>query len=267
MENHIEQQVASHPILVKGESWSQLPQDLYIPPNALEVFLESFEGPLDLLLYLIKKQNINILDIPIAQITHQYMSYIEMMKQLQLELAGEYLVMAATLAEIKSRLLLPRSPSETKEEEDPRSELIRRLQVYEQYKSAAENLDTLPRQGREIFPITIPVTQPKKNTTLPTLDFNEFVSALNTILQRETLLARYHVRREHLSVRERMSKILEQLQSGEFIPFNDCFDLSEGRPGIIVTFIAILELFRGAIIEVTQTELFSPIYIRVINHE
>lgn len=251
------------PILVKGELFSKLPEDLYIPPDALRVFLEAFEGPLDLLLYLIRRQNLDVLDIPIAEITRQYMEYINIMTELRLELAGEYLVMAAMLAEIKSRLLLPRTVTPEGEEVDPRAELIKRLQEYERYKKAAEDLDQLPRLGRDAFEAFAKPPPMEFERPLPPIDLRELLLALNDVMQRAQLRASHHVKKETLSIRERMSVILSHLQNNDqFMLFTNCFDLQEGRLGVVVTFIAILELFRESAIELVQTEPFAPIYIR-----
>jgi segregation and condensation protein A len=249
-------------IKVKGTLLEKLPQDLYIPPDALEVFLEAFEGPLDLLLYLIKKQNIDILDIPVARITAQYMEYINLMRELQLDLAAEYLVMAAMLAEIKSRMLLPRQVDEEGEEIDPRAELIRRLQEYERYKQVAEHLDELPRRGRDTFAATAEASHIAVEKPLPKIELQELLFAFQDVLKRAALMSAHHVQREVLSVRERMSRILETLQAGKFAAFIDFFDATEGRMGVVVTFIAILELFKESIIEVVQAEPFAPIHIK-----
>ena len=250
-------------IKVKGESITTLPHDLYIPPDALEVFLEQFEGPLDLLLYFIKKQNINILDIPVAEITSQYIKYIEVMKEMRWELAAEYLVMAAMLAEIKSRMLLPKQITEDGEEEDPRAELIRRLQEYERYKKVAEELDELPRKGRDIFTALADASNlTKTQKPLPKVDVDTLFLAFKQVLQQAKLRDHHHIQRESLSVRERMSQILAKLESGKFVLFTTFFNNEEGRMGFIVNFIAILELLKESIIEVVQTELFAPIYIK-----
>lgn len=244
--------------------YNNLPQDLYIPPDALEVFLETFEGPLDLLLYLIRRQNIDILNIPIAEITRQYIAYIELMKELQLDLAAEYLVMAATLAHIKSRMLLPKSEiSGVDEEDDPRAELIRKLQEYEQYKLAALKLDELPRKDRDFFAASIPFSPNDPQKILPELHLEELLLALNQVLQRIDHQESHHIKRERLSVQERMTRIMSQLNTMEFTPFINLFDVSEGRQGIIVTFIAILELIKEAEIEVVQSKHCAPIYIRL----
>ncbi|MBB2895834.1 segregation and condensation protein A [Pseudomonas sp. AS2.8] len=248
--------------LVYGEAFTELPQDLYIPPDALEVFLEAFEGPLDLLLYLIRKQNINILDIPVAEITRQYMSYVELMKAVQLELAAEYLLMAAMLAEIKSRMLLPRAEGLEAEEEDPRAELIRRLQEYERFKKAAEDLDDLPREGRNFVVPTLPAPDARARKLLPEVDLGELLLAMGEVLRRADLFESHQVTREVLSTRERMSQVLERLKEGAFVPFVALFTLDEGRLGVVVTFMAILELVKESLVELVQNEPFSPIHVR-----
>lgn len=248
--------------LVYGEAFTELPQDLYIPPDALEVFLEAFEGPLDLLLYLIRKQNINILDIPVAEITRQYMSYVELMKAVQLELAAEYLLMAAMLAEIKSRMLLPRAEGLDNEEEDPRAELIRRLQEYERFKKAAEDLDDLPREGRNFVVPTLPAPDARARKLLPEVDLGELLLAMGEVLRRADLFESHQVTREVLSTRERMSQVLERLKEGAFVPFVALFTLDEGRLGVVVTFMAILELVKESLVELVQNEPFSPIHVR-----
>jgi len=258
----MEQESAASSIRVKGESFTELPDDLYIPPDALEVFLETFEGPLDLLLYLIRKQNLDILDIPVAEITRQYMGYIDLMQELRLELAAEYLVMAAMLAEIKSRMLLPKPVNEEGDEEDPRSELIRRLQEYERFKAAAEDLDQLPRYGRDFFPAKAHVDEIEVEKPLPNLALQDLIFAFQDVLKRATLSAHHQVARETLSVRERMTHILTKLSGDRFIAFTDFFNISEGRMGVVVTFIAVLELFRNSVIELVQSEPFAPIHIR-----
>ena len=251
--------------LVAGEPVTELPQDLYIPPYALEVFLEAFEGPLDLLLYLIRRQNLDILDIPIAEVTRQYVQYIEVMKELQLELAGEYLVMAAMLAEIKSRMLLPRADSEEEEEADPRAELVRRLQEYERYKQAAENIDDLPQLERDFYLLSADLGEKPVVTRLPDMTLRELLLAFKDVLNRAEMLAHLQVRREPLSVRQRMSDVLSRLQVGGFQQFQDLFDINEGRMGVTVTFLAVLELLKEALIELVQTEPFAPIYVRAPN--
>ena len=248
--------------IVDGEPVTQLPQDLYIPPYALQVFLEAFEGPLDLLLYLIRRQNIDVLDIPIAEITRQYVQYIELMKELQLELAGEYLLMAAMLAEIKSRMLLPRPPSDEEDEEDPRAELVRRLQEYERFKKAAEDLDALPRLERDVVMVEVEAPERKVTTKLPDVTLKELLIAFHDVLKRAEMFSNLHLQREPLSVRQRMSEILSRIKANTFSSFADLFDPEEGRMGVAVTFIAILELLRESTIEVVQAEAFAPLHVR-----
>jgi segregation and condensation protein A len=248
--------------VVDGEPVTTLPQDLYIPPYALQVFLEAFEGPLDLLLYLIRRQNIDILDIPIAEITKQYVQYIELMTELQLELAGEYLLMAAMLAEIKSRMLLPRPQTEAEEEADPRAELVRRLQEYERYKKAAEDLSDLPRLERDVFVASADAPDRKIITKLPDVTLKELLVAFHDVLRRAEMFTNLHMQREPLSVRQRMSEILTRIRANAFTDFADLFDAEEGRMGVAVTFIAILELLRESVIDVVQSEQFAPLHIR-----
>jgi len=248
--------------IVQGAPLMALPQDLYIPPDALEVFLDSFEGPLDLLLYLIRRQNLDILEIPISDITDQYVEYVELMKELRLELAAEYLVMAAMLAEIKSRMLLPR-PVEAEEEEDPRAELVRRLQEYERFKRAAVELDELPRLERDLFAVQAEVPPAHIRRLPPEVDLREVLFALRGVLARADLFTSHRVEREALSLRERMSLVLERVQAGGFVPFAHLFDLSEGRAGVVVTFLALLELIKAASIELVQAEPFAPIHVRL----
>lgn len=248
--------------VVDGEPVTELPQDLYIPPYALQVFLEAFEGPLDLLLYLIRRQNIDILDIPIAEITRQYVEYIELMKDMQLELAGEYLLMAAMLAEIKSRMLLPRPESVDEEEEDPRAELVRRLQEYERYKKAAEDLSDLPRLERDVQVARAEAPERKVTTKLPDVTLKELLLAFHDVLKRAEMFSSLHVQREPLSVRQRMSEILVRIKAASFSGFADLFDPEEGRMGVAVTFIAILELLRESMIEVVQSEAYAPLHVR-----
>jgi len=247
---------------VSGEPYTRLPQDLYIPPDALEVFLETFEGPLDLLLYLIQRQNLNILDIPIAQITRQYMDYLVLMQELRLELAAEYLVMAAWLAEIKSRMLLPRPGSAATEDADPRAELVRRLQEYERFQQAARALDALPRLERDCFTASAEPAHRDILRTPPPVEILDLVSALREVLTRAELFGRHQIQRETLSVRERMSQVLERLDALRFTPFTALFRPEEGRRGVVVTFMAVLELLREALLELAQAELFAPIYVR-----
>jgi segregation and condensation protein A len=248
--------------LVYGEAVTELPQDLYIPPDALEVFLEAFEGPLDLLLYLIRKQNVDILDIPVAQITHQYMGYVELMKSVRLELAAEYLVMAAMLAEIKSRMLLPRSGESEEEEDDPRAELIRRLQEYEIFKSAAEDLEELPRVGREVHVPQLEAPEARARKLLPDVALEEVLLAMAEVMRRADMFESHQVTREALSTRERMSEVLERLKGGAFVSFASLFRIEEGRLGVVVTFMAVLELIKESLAELVQNEPFAPIHVR-----
>jgi segregation and condensation protein A len=248
--------------IVEGVPVTELPHDLYIPPHALEVFLEAFEGPLDLLLYLIKRQNLDILNIPIAQITRQYVEYIDLMRDMQLELAGEYLVMAATLAEIKSRMLLPRPVGSDAEEDDPRAELVRRLQEYERYKQAAENIDVLPRLERDVWVASAEVTERTVVARLPDVTLKELLVAFKEVVDRVSMYAHHHVTREPLSVRERMSAILSALQGGDFHEFHRLFQVEEGKMGAVVTFLAVLELVKESLIEVVQAEPYDPIHVR-----
>ncbi len=248
---------------VFGKQWLELPHDLYIPPDALEVFLEAFEGPLDFLLYLIKKQNLDILDIPIAKITEQYLEYIALMEGLRFELAAEYLVMAASLAEIKSRMLLPRPASVESDDLDPRAELVRRLQEYERYKKAAEAIDHLPRMERDTVKAFVDLPELGQTRPLPTVELKELLLAFQEVLQRASLIQKHLIRMEPLSVRERMTDILDILgEAGELVVFHRLFTPTEGRAGVVVSFLAILELLRNAAIEIVQVEVLSPIYVR-----
>ncbi len=247
---------------VRGEPVLEMPQDLYIPPDALEVILEAFEGPLDLLLYLIRRQNLDILDIPIAEITRQYVDYIEMMQELRLELAAEYLVMAAILAEIKSRLLLPRPPLEEGLEEDPRAELMRRLQEYERFKKAAEDIDTMPRLDRDLAVASAFVSDRNVIRLPPPVELRELLLALKDVLKRAELYGRHAIQREALSVRHRMGEVLRRLGDGGFHRFDSLFEASEGRLGIIVTFLALLELAKEHLIEIIQEVALAPIYLK-----
>lgn len=254
--------------MVYGEALTALPMDLYIPPDALEVILEAFEGPLDLLLYLIRKENIDILDIQVAQITHQYMGYVELMKAVRLELAAEYLVMAAMLAEIKSRMLLPRSKLRAADdEEDPRAELIRRLQEYERIKTAAENLDEIPRLGRDIFIAQAVAPEAHSRRLMADVALEEVLLAMSAVLHRANMFESHQISRETLSTRERMSMVLEALRDGGFVPFARLFTIEEGRLGVVVTFMAILELVKESLIELVQNEPFSEIHVRARTHE
>jgi segregation and condensation protein A len=249
--------------VVDGEPVTELPRDLYIPPDALQVFLEAFEGPLDLLLYLIRRQNLDILDIPIAEITRQYMQYIEVMQDLQLELAGEYLLMAAMLAEIKSRMLLPRPTGvDGQEEDDPRAELVRRLQEYERFKKAAEDIDRLARMERDTLPASAELVERKVVKVLPQVTLQEMLVAFKDVLARAEMFAHHHVNRERLSVRQRMSDILSALRDAAFVNFAQLFRPEEGRMGVTVTFVAILELMREGLIEIVQSEAYGQIHVR-----
>jgi segregation and condensation protein A len=246
-----------------GEPLFKLPNDLYIPPDALEVFLEAFEGPLDLLLYLIRKQNFNILDIPLAAVTLQYLEYIEQIRQRNLELAADYLLMAAMLIEIKSRMLLPAKKVEGEEELlDPRAELVRRLLEYEQIKLAAFQLDTLPQLGRDFVRTQVYIDQTVV-TRFPDVDIADLQAAWNDLLRRAKLTEKHTITREQLSVREHMTQILRRLQNAKFIEFQDLFETSRGVPVVVVNFIALLELAKETLIEITQAEAFAPIYVRL----
>lgn len=248
--------------VVQGEPLSQIPQDLYIPPDALRVFLEAFEGPLDLLLYLIKRQNLDIVNIPIAQITDQYMRYIDLMDDLQLELAGEYLLMAAMLAEIKSRMLLPRPIEESEDEDDPRAELVRRLQEYERYKQAAEELDSLPRYEREILGTIAEFPDRKSNQQEPEVAVQTLLKVFAEVLARADMYTHHRIQREALSVRERMTMILDKVKVEDFTDFKELFAIEEGRGGVIVALLAILELLKDSLIEMVQNETNGPIYVK-----
>lgn len=249
--------------VVAGEPQYTLPKDLYIPPDALEVFLDAFEGPLDLLLYLIRRQNLDILDIPIADITVQYVRYIEMMHEMRFELAAEYLVMAAMLAEIKSRMLLPRVNVDDEEDEsDPRAELIRRLQEYERFKQAAEDIDELPQLGRDIHLVKVEAPYRHTEQEPPEVDLREVLLALKDVMHRADMFSSHQITRESLSLRERMSRVLETVRSERFSDFTDLFDIAEGRQGVVVTFMAILELIKQQLIELVQAETFASIHVK-----
>jgi len=252
--------------MVLGEPLTEMPRDLYIPPQAMEVFLDAFEGPLDLLLYLIRRQNLNILDIPIAEITRQYTQYIEVMTELQLDLAGEYLVMAATLAEIKSRMLLPRAttPGEGMEE-DPRAELVRRLQEYERFKQAAQQLDELPRLERDTWVASAEMGERRTVKVLPDITLKELLIAFRDVALRAEMFAHHHINREPLSVRARMSDILSTLHQETFTEFTQLFHAEEGRMGVAVTFVAVLELLREGLLEIAQVEAYAPIHVRAVD--
>lgn len=249
--------------LVNGEAYTQLPKDLYIPPDALEVILEAFEGPLDLLLYLIRRQNIDILEIDVSAITHQYVSYVEMMSDIQFELAAEYLVMAAMLAEIKSRMLLPRSQEEEEEGDDPRAALIRRLQEYERFKSAAEDIEEMPRMYRNIHQASAEAPDRSVTRPDPDVDFKEILLALADVLRRADMFESHQVEMERMSTRERMTQVLEHLmKEKKFVPFVSLFSVSEGRLGVIVTFMAVMELVKESLLDIVQNEAFGSIHVK-----
>jgi segregation and condensation protein A len=258
--------------MVLGQPVLQIPQDLYIPPDALEVILEAFEGPLDLLLYLIRRQNLDILDIPVAEITRQYVQYIEVMREMRFELAAEYLVMAAILAEIKSRMLLPRPPSDEGQEDDPRADLVRRLQEYERFKQAAEDLDGLPRMERDTAPVAAHLPERNIARTPPEVSLKEMLLALHDVLKRAELFTGHAIRRDALSVRQRMTEVLERLGDGSFHPFESLFDAREGKLGVVVTFLSVLELAKEQLLDIVQEHVGemapglqkppAPIYIK-----
>jgi len=248
--------------VVQGQPYTQVPHDLYIPPDALEVILEAFEGPLDLLLYLIRRQNLDILDIPIAEITRQYMEYIELLRDMQFELAAEYLVMAAILCEIKSRMLLPRPGGGDTEEEDPRAELVRRLQEYERFKQAGEDLDELPREGRDFWVGKAHVEDRSVVRVPPQVDLREILVALRDVMSRAELYSRHQIQIEGLSVRERMSRIMEILRENPYVEFQRLFTLEEGRRGVVVSFLALMELIRERLADIVQNEPLGRIYVK-----
>ena len=247
--------------LVAGEPLTVIPKDLYIPPDALEVILEAFEGPLDLLLYLIKRQNLDVLDIPIREITAQYVQYIEMMQIMRIEIAAEYLVMAAMLAEIKSRMLLPR-PTEEEDEEDPRAELVRRLQEYERFKQAAQDIDELPRMHRDTYPPSAELPEIHQDRPQPEIDLRELLMAFKDAVARAEMYTHHQIQREALSVRERMSKVLDRITAEDFTDYRTLFTIEEGRRGVVVTLLAILELVKEQLVDMVQSEPFSPIHIK-----
>ena len=254
--------------MVQGQAFTDLPSDLYIPPDALEVILEAFEGPLDLLLYLIRRQNLDILEINVADITRQYMAYVEMMTAIRFELAAEYLVMAAMLAEIKSRMLLPRPPEAEEEEgEDPRAALIRRLQEYERFKTAAEDIDEIPRMGRDIHQAS--AQGPDRNITRPDpeVSMQEMLVALADVLRRADMFESHQVEREKLSTRERMTQVLDRIRHRQFVPFVSLFTVQEGRLGVVVTFLAVMELVKESLVELVQNEAFGSIHVRAAGQE
>ncbi len=251
--------------IVRGEAVTELPQDLYIPPDALEVFLDAFEGPLDLLLYLIRKQNLDILDIPIAEVTRQYMVYVELMAQVKLELAAEYLVMAALLAEIKSRMLLPRPMEGEDDEEDPRAQLVRRLQEYERYRQAAERIEAHPRVGRELYLVAVEPAIRRVERIEPNVSLFELLDAFKEALARADAYRHHRVKRELLSVRERMSQILTRVNTENFVSFTSLFEVKEGRMGVVVTFMALLELLKESLLVLIQNEPFAPIHVKAVS--
>lgn len=247
---------------VAGKAVTDLPKDLYIPPDALEVFLEAFEGPLDLLLYLIKRQNLDILEINVAEITDQYIAYVDLMEVSQFELAAEYLVMAAMLAEIKSRILLPRSQDEEDEEEDPRAQLIMRLQEYERYREVAEKVDALPRMFRDLYPAVAQAPDMERQMPRPDVGLQEVLLAFADVLRRGDLNESHHIQRESLSTRERMSQILLRVSAEHFTPLLSLLMKDEGRMGVVITFLAVMELIKESLVELSQTEPFGPIHIK-----
>ena len=247
---------------VMGKAVTELPKDLYIPPQALEVILEAFEGPLDLLLYLIRRQNLDILDVDVSRITEQYMQYVELMDSMRFELAAEYLLMAAMLAEIKSRMLLPRATTVEEDEEDPRAQLIRRLQEYERYKKAAEEIEDLPRLERDTWVASAAPPPIEKEKPAPDVDMRELLTVLSEVLKRAQMFESHHVQREALSTRERMSEVLEKLNGKQFVPFISLFNAQEGKLGVVVTFLAIMELIKESLVEIVQTENFGPIHVK-----
>ena len=247
---------------VAGEAVTEVPKDLYIPPDALEIFLEAFEGPLDLLLYLIKRQNIDILKINVADITDQYMAYVELMQASQFELAAEYLVMAAMLAEIKSRILLPRQEEEDANEGDPRMQLIRRLQEYERYKQAAEDLNVLPRMDRNFYRANAALPQIERITPDPDVALQDILFSLAGVLRRADMFEHHHIQMETLSTREKMSEILVCISEHKFVPLVSLLVKEEGRQGVVVTFLAVMELMKDSLIEIVQTDPFGPIHLK-----
>ena len=256
------QQAAAVLARLHDQPITELPEDLYIPPEALRVFLETFEGPLDLLLYLIRRQNLDILAIDVAAITHQYIEYVELMKALEIDLAGEYLLMAAMLAEIKSRMLLPRPRKEEDLESDPRAELVRRLQEYERFKKAAEDIEELPRNERDTFVASAEPPDLQRARPDPDVDMRELLVALSEVLRRADMYEHHHIQREALSTRERMSEVLEALAGRQFVPFVPLFDPKEGRLGVVVTFLAVMELIKESLVEIVQSEPFAPIHVK-----
>jgi segregation and condensation protein A len=259
---HAPQQHEMRLATVLGQPVLQIPQDLYIPPDALEVILEAFEGPLDLLLYLIRRQNLDILDIPVAEITRQYVNYIGVMHEMRFELAAEYLVMAAILAEIKSRMLLPRPPSDESLEHDPRADLVRRLQDYERFKQAAEDLDGLPRMERDTSAVAAFVPDRSSVKLPPPVQLREMLLALHDVLKRAELFTGHSIKREALSVRQRMTDVLTRLADGSFHRFESLFEPREGKLGVVVTFLSILELAKEQLLDIVQEAPLAPIYLK-----
>ncbi len=253
--------------IVEGKPYTQMPTDLYIPPEALEVILEAFEGPLDLLLYLIRRQNLNILDIPISEITNQYIEYIDLLDNLDFELAAEYLVMAAMLAEIKSRMLLPKPVNEEGEEDDPRAELVRRLQEYERFKSAALDIDEMPREFRD-YAVAVAHVENKQNYSAPPeVDMRDIIMAFKDVLARVDLKISHEIERETLSVRDKMTHLLDTLRDKKFFTFESLFNPAEGRQGVVVTFLAVLELLKSQVLDIVQNETYGQIYIKSLAAE
>jgi segregation and condensation protein A len=261
-QQHAPQQHEMPLAVVLGQPVLQIPQDLYIPPDALEVILDAFEGPLDLLLYLIRRQNLDILDIPVAEITRQYVDYIQAMHEMRFELAAEYLVMAAILAEIKSRMLLPRSVMDEDAEGDPRAELVRRLQEYERFKQAAEDIDALPRQDRDTSPATAFVPDRASVKLPPPVDLREMLLALHDVLKRADLYTQHAIKRDALSVRQRMGELLARLADGAFHRFESLFEPREGKLGVVVTFLSLLELAKEHLLDIVQEGPLAPIYVK-----
>lgn len=252
--------------IVEGKPYTQMPTDLYIPPEALEVILEAFEGPLDLLLYLIRRQNLNILDIPINQITQQYIEYINLLGEMNFELAAEYLVMAAMLAEIKSRMLLPKPESEDEEEQDPRAELVRRLQEYERFKTAAQDIDKLPRDYRDYIIASAHVEHKEHYSIPPEVDMRDLMMAFKDVLARGDLKISHAIEREPLSVRDKMTSLLDVLQHKKFFSFDSLFDPEEGKQGVVVTFLAMLELLKAQVLDIVQNDNYGQIYIKSLQN-
>ena len=263
-QQHAPQQHEMPLAMVLGQPVLQIPQDLYIPPDALEVILDAFEGPLDLLLYLIRRQNLDILDIPVAEITRQYVDYIQAMHEMRFELAAEYLVMAAILAEIKSRMLLPRSVMAEDEEGDPRAELVRRLQEYERFKQAAEDIDALPRQDRDTVPVSAFVPDRASVKLPPPVDLREMLLALHDVLKRAELYTQHAIKRDALSVRQRMGELLTRLEDGKFHRFESLFEVHEGKLGVVVTFLALLELAKEHLLDLVQEAPIAPASVGII---